>query len=235
MLDSPDWLAVTEIPAQQDPYVALLDVCICIPRLLERSDRLPATDTPQDAIDQLIQDSQALAARGYAWFQSFEHTGPRYTRAPVADMEGFLDICDDLVFDPVFDFDTFGAGICYLIYWMSMLILQSNTFKLLRQHRQLEPRELFMWDRELGGYADNICRSVPYNCRPSIGYVAKFGSLTPLMVARKYFEAKKAAKECDWCMAVYQAARVPGLYSAPISMEPLKAVQKMAQNSNRYL
>jgi len=235
MLDSPDWLAVTQTAAQQDPYVALQDVCICIPRLLERTDKLPATDPSQEAIDELIKDSQALAARGYEWFTNFERDGPRYSRAPVAEMEGFLDICSDIVFDPVFEFHSFGAGICYLIYWMSMLIMQSNTFKLLRQHRQLQPRELFMWDRELSGYADNICRSVPYNCRPSIGYVAKFGSLTPLMVARKYFEAKKAEKELKWCMTVYQSARVPGLYSSPISMEPLKAVQRLAQNSNRYL
>jgi hypothetical protein len=235
MLDSPDWLAVTEKAAQHDPYVALVDICIHVPRLLERTDKLPANSPSQAAIDTLISDHQALASRNFAWFQYFERKGPRYTRIPVADMEGFRDICDSKLFDPVFEFETFGAGICYLIYWMSMLIMQSNTFKLLRQYRQLEPRELFMWDRELGSYSDNVCRAVPYNCRPSIGYVAKFGSLTPLMVARKYFEATKKEKEAAWCMEVYQAARVPGLYSTPISMEPLKAVQKMTQNSTKYL
>ncbi|KAF2686404.1 hypothetical protein K458DRAFT_402865 [Lentithecium fluviatile CBS 122367] len=237
MLDAPEWLAVTTQASREDPYVALLDVCICIPRILERTDKLSsagATPSPAD-LDALIEDANALAARGYAWFTTFERNGPRYEKVPVEDMDGFLEICADKVFTPVFDFSTFGAGICYLIYWMSMLILQSNTFKLLRTHRQLEPRQLFMWDRELGGYADCICRAVPYNCRPVIGYVAKFGSLTPLMVARKYYEAKKAEKEGKWCESVYQEARVPGLYSTPISMEPLKAVQRLAQNSNRYL
>jgi hypothetical protein len=234
MLDSPEWLAVTEKAAQQDPYVALQDICINIPRILERSDKLPAAGADAEAIDKLIDDAQALAARAHQWFAIFEMYGPRHSKVPVDEMEGFLDICADVVFDPVFEFHTFGAGICYLIYWMSMLILQSNTFKLLRQHRQLEPRQLFMWDRELGGYADCICRAVPYNCRPTIGYVAKFGCLTPLMVARKYFDAKKADKEAKWCESVYQAARVPGLYSA-ISMEPLKSVQQLAQNSSKYL
>jgi hypothetical protein len=232
MLDAPEWMAVTAEDATKDPYVALLDVCICIPRLLERTDKL---DNAPESIDSLIADSQALAEKGNAWLKSFERDGPRYSRTPITEMDGFLDICADIVFDPVYEFHTFGAGICYLIYWMSMLIMQSNTFKLLRQHRQLAPRDLFMWDRELGGYADAICRSVPYHCRPSFGYVAKFGSLTPLMVAHKYFDAKKAETESRWCMTVYQAARVPGLYSQPISMEPLNAVRKLAQNSNRYL
>lgn len=235
MLDSPDWLAITAKAAKFDPYVSLVDICICIPRILERSDKLTITGASPDDIEQVINDAQHLAGRGFEWFAKFERDGPHYDKVDVTDMEGFLSICDDRTFTPVFDFHTFGAGICYMIYWMSMLILQSNTFKLLCQHRHLEPMQLFMWDRELGGYADFICRSIPYNCRPMTGYTARFGSLTPLVVARKYFEAKKAEKEIKWCEKIYQGARIPGLYSTPIPMEPLRAVQKMVQNSDRYI
>ncbi|KAJ4298286.1 hypothetical protein N0V90_006186 [Kalmusia sp. IMI 367209] len=232
MLDADEWMAVTAKAAKVDPYVALIDICIHIPRLLERTDRLVATD--QDAIDKLIDESQHLATRAKEWFANFEKHGPRYTRVDVSEFQGFSDICDDRTFDEGFNFYAFGAGICYMIYWMSMLILQSNTFKMLRLYRQLEPRELFMWDRELGAYADCSCRSVPYNCRTEVGYVGRFGSLTPLVVARKYFEAKKAEKEIAWCETVYQNARIPGLYST-IVMEPLKSMQRMVQQSDRYI
>ncbi|KAH3944786.1 hypothetical protein HBI25_161150 [Parastagonospora nodorum] len=235
MLDSPEWLAVTVKAARFDPYVALLDVCIGIPRLLERTDDLAKAGNPPDQITSLIADSEALVAHAFTWLSNFEKNGPRYDMVPLSTFPTFLDICADRVFDPVFDFHYFGAGICYLIYWMSMLILQSNTFKLLRQHRHLELKQLMMWDRQLGGYADSICRSVPYNCRAVTGYAAKFGSLTPLVVARKYFEMKGAAKEKEakWCEEVYVAARVPGLYSTPVPLEPLKGVKETVDGGTK--
>lgn len=234
MLDSPEWLSVTAKAAKLDPYVALNDICICIPRLLERTDRLIPHST-QEEIDSLIDDSQALAERAFDWLARFEKGGPRYDKVDVSTMDGFLDICSDRLFDPVFDFHYFGAGICYMIYWMSMLIMQGNTFKLFRQHRKLEMKQLMMWDRQLSGYADCICRSIPYNCRPITGYTAKFGCLTPLVVARKYFEAKGAKKEETWCSTVYLGARVPGLYQAPRPLEPLTEVKKTVKDSTRFI
>ncbi|KAF1961822.1 hypothetical protein CC80DRAFT_198381 [Byssothecium circinans] len=237
MLDSPEWRAVTKQPAQHDPYVALVDICIGVPRLLERTDKLPPStdDSFTTSLDELLDDSIQLANQAAEWFTDFERNGPRYAKVPVAEVDGFLEIHNDLTFDPVFYFDTFGAGICYMIYSMSMLILQSNTFRLLRQYRQLEPKDLYLWDLQLGNHADRICRSIPYNCRPIAGYTGKFGSLTPLVVARKYFEAKKAEEKLRWCEMVYSGTRVPGLYSTPIPMEPLKGVQNLVQKSDRYL
>jgi hypothetical protein len=226
MLDSPEWLTVTVRAAKVDPYVALQDICIGIPRLLERTDRLARPDCTQAEVDALIDDSDRVAGRAFEWLSTFERHGPRYNKVDIAEMEGILDLCDDRVFDPVFDFHYFGAGICYLIYSMSMLILQGNTFRLLRQYRQLELKQLMMWDRQLGGYADTICRSAPYNCRSTTGYVATFGSLTPLMVARKYYEAKGAKREAGWCGKIYMGARVPELYQSQYPLEDLKTTVK---------
>jgi len=235
MLDSPEWLAVTAKAAKVDPYVALNDICIHIPRLLERTDKIARPGCPQEEIDTLIEDSQRVANRAFEWLSTFERNGPRYDMVDIASMEGFLDICADRVFDPIFYFHYFGAGICYLIYNMSMLIMQGNTFKLLRQHRQLDIKQLYMWDRQLSSYADSICRSVPYNCRPITGYTAKFGSLTPLMVARKYYEMKGAQTEAAWCGKVYMGARVPELYQAPIALEPFEEVKKTVQGNPRFI
>tara|TARA_R110002003_G_scaffold3185_1_gene24873 strand:- start:3994 stop:4731 length:738 start_codon:yes stop_codon:yes gene_type:complete len=237
MLDSPEWLAVTARGAKVDPYVALNDICICIPRLLERTDKIARGGVSLDEIDALIDDSQLLANRAFDWLSNFEKNGPRYNEVRVDMFQSFLAICEDLprVFDPVYDFHYFGAGICYMIYWMSMLIMQGNTFKLLRQYRQLELKQLMMWDRQLGGYADCICRSIPYNCRSMQGYAAKFGSLTPLVVARKYYEMKGPSKEAEakWCEKVYMCARVPGLYQTPVPLEPLKAVKETVDSSQK--
>jgi hypothetical protein len=235
MLDSPEWLAVTTKAAKVDPYVALLDICILIPRLLERTDNLAKPDCSQADIDSVIEDSQNVAGRAFEWISTFERHGPRYNKVDIDSMDGFLEICADRVFDPVFDFHYFGAGICYLIYWMSMLIMQGNTFKLLRQYRRLEIKELMMWDRQLGGYADSICRSVPYNCRPITGYTAKFGSLTPLVVARKYYEMKGAKVEAGWCGNVYMGARVPELYQTPVPLDPLEEVKNTVKGNPRYI
>lgn len=235
MLDSPEWLAVTAKAAKVDPYVALNDICIRIPRLLERTDQINEAYPAQAEIDAVIEDSQQLATRAFEWLSDFEKHGSRYDKVDLITMNEFLDICSDQVFNPVFDFHYFGAGICYMIYWMSMLILQSNTFKLLRQYRQLELKQLMMWDRQLGGYADCICRSIPYHCRAMTGYTAKFGSLTPLVVARKYYEAKGAQKEASWCGKVYMGARVPGLYQTPVPLNPLQEVKKTIKGSDRFI
>ncbi len=74
-------------------------------------------------------------------------------------MDGFLEICPDRVFDPVYDFHYFGAGICYMIYSMSMLILQSNTFKLLRQYRQLELKQLMSGTANLEAMQTQLCEA----------------------------------------------------------------------------
>ncbi|KAK3214282.1 hypothetical protein GRF29_28g2599761 [Pseudopithomyces chartarum] len=153
MLDAPEWMAVTSKASKIDPYVALIDLCIQIPRLLERTDKLDPTDV--SSANTLIEDSLSLAASAKAWFAGFEKHGPRYTSMDVDDFEGFKNICEDRTFDSAYNFYAFGAGICYMIYWMSMLILQSNTFKLCMKFRSLQPKEMYLWDRELGGYADS--------------------------------------------------------------------------------
>lgn len=237
MLDTPEWLTVTVRAAKVDPYVALNDICIGIPRLLERTDKLAAAGSSSNDVTALIEDSEHLADRAFDWLSNFEKNGPHYDEISLDVFTGFLDICANRVFDPAFDFHYFGAGICYMIYWMSMLIMQGNTFKLLRQHRKLELKQLMMWNRQLGGYADSICRSIPYNCRPVTGYTAKFGCLTPLMVARKYYEMKGPSKEVEakWCEEVYRNARVPGLYSTPIPLDPMKDVKKTVEGNSRIL
>ncbi|KAF2875274.1 hypothetical protein BDV95DRAFT_312715 [Massariosphaeria phaeospora] len=231
MLDSPEWLAVTAKAAKIDPYVSLLDICICIPRILERTDKLaqPSADPAAD-IERLIDDAKQLAGRAFEWIAHFSRDGPRYSKVDASSIDGFLDKCSDPeLFNPVFAFKSFGTANMYCIYWMSMLILQSNTFGLLRRFRALEPKQLMLWDRELAGYADSICRGVPYSCRPAAGYVGRFGTFTPLIVARKYFEAKKAEREIKWCEAVFYGNRVPGLYSPPIEIKGVKIPGLRAQ------
>ncbi|KAH8704580.1 hypothetical protein GQ44DRAFT_831407 [Phaeosphaeriaceae sp. PMI808] len=238
MLDTPEWLVVTAKAAKADPYVALQDICIGIPRLLEQTDRITRDGSSQDEVDALINNSYRLADRAFDWLSNFEKNGPRYDLVNLDTFDSFLAICADRVFDPVFDFRSFGAGICYMIYWMSMLIMQGNTFKLLRQYRKLELKQLVMWDHQLSGYADCICRSVPYNCRPITGYAAKFGSLTPLVVARKYYELKGPAKliEAKWCEKVYMGARVPGLYQPlVVPLDPLKGAQSTVKSSAKFI
>lgn len=235
MLDTLEWLEVTSKGAKVDPYVALIDICIHIPRLLERTDKLTRTQAPAEKFETLILDSQALADRGFEWLAKYEEKGKSYSEIPPAQLHGFPQIVDDVVYDPVFLYHSFAAYTTLINYWMAMLILRSNTFMLVRKYRQLEPKQLMLWDRELSGYADCICRGVAYGCRPAAGYSGRFGTLTPLIVAKKYFEAKGAIKEAAWCEKVFHGTRVPGLYAPPIDMEVKPGVANYLQNSSRYI
>ncbi|KAF2477520.1 uncharacterized protein BDR25DRAFT_274717 [Lindgomyces ingoldianus] len=235
ILDSPEWLEVTSKAAKPDPWVYLMDLCICVPRLLERTDKLTRAAASAEEFEKVITDSQRLADRAFKWFAKFEKDGPRYTKVDVNSMTGFLQICDDLTYDPVFAFNSWATSNTYLLYWMSMLILRSNNFLLVRKFHQLEPKQLYVWDRELSGYADCICRGVPFSCRPTAGYTGRFSTLTPLVVVRKYFEAKAAKKEAAWCERAYYGTKVPGLYSPPIPIEPLQGLIELVQSSQRYI
>ncbi|PSN74100.1 hypothetical protein BS50DRAFT_566988 [Corynespora cassiicola Philippines] len=251
MLDTEEWLSVTSKAAKVDPYVALLDIVIHIPRLLERTDALsrakssptpPPDYNPAAALASLVQDSQALAARAFAWFASYERNGPRYNKAPLSSLPGFLAICNDHTFDPIFHFRSFATGICYMIYWMSMLILQSNTFGLLMAAAKarggaLEPKQLMLWDRELSGYADSMCRAVPFSCRPEAGYTGRFGTLTPLVAARKFFEKKGMQREIRWCEVAFYGTKVEGLYSykPAIPIQPNMEFSRDVQGNKRYI
>lgn len=234
-LDSPEWLEVTTRAARVDPYVSLIDICISIPRLLERTDKLGRTGATPEEFEKVIFDSQLLADRAFEWLADFEKDGPQYTKTSPESIDGFIPIVDDITYDPVFRFKTFAAFTTLINYWMAMLILRSNAFGLVRKFRKLEPKQLFMWDRELSGYADSICRGVPYGCRRAAGYSGRFGTLTPLIVAKKYFEAKKATKEAAWCEKVYYGTKVPGLYSPPVPMDHNKGLANLVQNSSRYI
>lgn len=235
MLDSPQWLEVTKEAAKTDPYVALIDICIGIPRLLERTDQLTRTKSSPEEFGKLITDSQELANRAFDWYKDFASSGDLFTEIPAEQSEGWVEMFNDFTFDPVYKFKTFATFTTLINYWMAMLILRSNAFGVIRKVQNLEPKQLFMWDRELCSYADNICRTVPYGCRPSAGYAGRFGSLTPLVAAKRYYEAKKATKEAAWCEKVYSGARVEGLYQPPPSMEPSPAMVNLVQNSSRYI
>jgi hypothetical protein len=234
MLDSPEWLTVTIQSAKRDPYVALIDICIGIPRLLERTDKLARTAAAPEEFEKLIMDSQAIADRAFEWLAKNENTKILgFSKVPLDELEQRT--IEDKLFDPVYQFHTFAAFTTLINYWMAMLILRSNTFGLVRKFRQLEPKQLMMWDREMSSYADHICRAVPYGCRPMAGYSGRFGTLTPLVVAKKYYETKGAKKEADWCEEVYYGTKVPGLYAPPVPMEPNKGLQNLVQNSTRYI
>jgi hypothetical protein len=214
--------------------VALVDIIIQFPRILEQTDKLARAGGSPEDFEKIMDDSKLLAARGKDWLAGFEKHGPRYTKVDAATFSS-LGLADDPTFDTVYNFNSFATSNSYLGYWMSMLILQSNTFGLVRKFHKLEPMQLYMWDRELAGYADSICRGVPFSCRPEAGYTGRFGTLTPLVVARKYFEAKKASDEIAWCEKAFYGTKVDGLYTPPI---PMKAGQKWAefvQNSERYI
>ncbi|KAF2795589.1 hypothetical protein K505DRAFT_273010 [Melanomma pulvis-pyrius CBS 109.77] len=235
ILDSPEWLAITSKEAITDPYVSLIDICIHVPRILERTDKLFRAGGSAEEFEKIMTDSQLLAAQGKEWHACFEKDGPRYTKVDVRTINGFLGVCDDLTFETVFAFNSFATSNTYLGYWMSMLILQSNAFLLARKFRALEPMQLFLWDRELSGYADCICRGVPFSCRPEAGYTGRFGTLTPLVVARKYFDAKGASKEIAWCERAYYGTKVPGLYTPPMPIVPAVKFSEFVQNSERYI
>ncbi|KAF2003145.1 hypothetical protein P154DRAFT_111674 [Amniculicola lignicola CBS 123094] len=238
MLAAPEWIKVTSQEAQLDPWVAIMDACIQIPGILERTEKAFRTGSSPPELEQILADSQRYASAARAQLAIFEKNGPQYSIVSIDTIPDFLTISNDRTYDPVFRFHSFAASTTYLLFWMGMLVLQSNAL-FVRQKLvlplPLSPAEFTQWDEELSAYADSICRGVPYNAQRTSGYTGRFSTLTPLMIARRYFEARGMGNEVRWCEKAYYGTRVDGLYTPPLPIKPIKVLVEAARDSEKFI
>ncbi|KAF2204259.1 hypothetical protein GQ43DRAFT_409806 [Delitschia confertaspora ATCC 74209] len=227
MLDTPSWLAITAETAKISSWVALMDICIQIPRLLERYDKLTQGSSPSSEFSTLLSDCNKLHQSSQAWFSSFEKNGiPHYSPVPISEIEGYSGISyDGKSYKTVFKFTSFGTSNTYMLYWMSILILRSTMFTITRTLSTtlpLTPLQIYAWVSELDAYAHSICRGVPFSTRPAAGFTGRFATLGPLSVAQRYFAKVGNEKEAKWCEDAFLGTSVPGLYTPPLTIQAEK-------------
>ena len=210
----PQWLEVTKDLAHTDPYVALYDVALQIPGVLERADIISIADSIPADFAGLCRDICQLRADLADWLQSRHIDASRelYQIVDVRDMSEFSHLCFDRTFQTVFYFDSVQMCSQQQLYWISCLVLDftllaicrrfqvSETFPRLRL-RDFTDRTGEDIERDVFVAATSYCRTIPFCCEPESASVGRIGTFL-LRITQGYFEQCGHCREFEWCKAV---------------------------------
>ncbi|OCK77176.1 hypothetical protein K432DRAFT_304821 [Lepidopterella palustris CBS 459.81] len=221
-LDEADWLQVTSEISKTDPWVALMDIAIEVPRLLESSDKLSAPTVPSKQVEAVLLKFLTLEQRMLTWLSAFHRNGLRYKIVDLDSIDMFTDMCNDKTYKTAFSFPSYATANTYILCWTTMLVLKCNRSNINQKLHPMTTAQRSDLEQELYMYATLICQSIPFSCQPSAGSTGRFGTMLPLRFAREYFLSRGHSAEAAWCMKTYYGTRIRGLYqpSIPISAFP---------------
>ena len=212
----PKWLKITEDLARRDSYVALYDIGLKIPGVLERTDTLSKAESiPADFVC-LCRDICQLRTDLRDWLEKFYISKSKelYRIVDVRDMREFAHLCLDRTFQTVFYFGSVQMCSQQQLYWISCLVLDFTLLAICRRSLVSEPYpRLRLQDftdrteedieRELYVAATSYCRSVPYCCEPETASIGRIGTFL-LRISQSYFEQCGHCRELEWTVAVRQ-------------------------------
>ena len=211
---APEWLKITEELAKHDQYVALYDITLQIPGVLERIDILPSSNRHISEMFSICQELCQLRDQLRSWFGCFysKRSVEPCQVVLVRDMEEFASLCLDRTFQTVFSFDSVQSCSQQQLYWVCSLILD---FQLLAIHQRLQSSALHHEtalemltsrseqdiERDMFIAATSYCRSLPFCCEPEVASVGRVGTFL-LRIVQNYFEQRGHCRESEWCNAV---------------------------------
>lgn len=210
----PKWLALTTELGQADPYVALYDVVVQVPGVLERADSLSTAESIPADFSGLCRDICQLRSDLEGWKEE-KHVdvGREIHRIiDVRDMKEFAHMCLDRTFQTVFDFDSVNICSQFQLYWTSLLLLDFTLLSICRRFQVSEPFPRLQLEdfttrteedieRDLFVSATSYCRSIPFCCEPESASIGRIGTFL-LRITQSYFEQCGHCKELEWCKNV---------------------------------
>ena len=210
----PKWLKVTEELAKQDPYVALYDIALQGPGILERFDTLSVADSIPADFAGLCRDICKHRTDLADWLQShYVDKGKHlYSVVDVRDMQAFAHMCLDRTFQTVFLFDSVQICSQLQLYWISCLVLDFTLLATCRKFQKSQQLSILRLEdftlrkeeeilRDLFVAGTNYCRSIPFCCEPDTASSGRIGTFL-LRITQSYFEQGGHCREFEWCRAV---------------------------------
>ena len=210
----PKWLKLTSDQAKRDPYVALYDITLQIPGVMERADALPISKANPTAIASVVQYISRLRFNLDVWLHSFytQQQKQIYKIVDVSNMKEFSQLCMDRTFQTVFDFESIQICTQQQLRWISCLVLDFTLLAISRRFlgaecssglrlQDLTVRTQEDVERDLFVSATSYCRSVPYCCEPQTASVGRLGTFL-LRITQSYFEQSGRCREMEWCNSV---------------------------------
>lgn len=210
------WLKVTREVAEQDQHVALYDITVQIPGVLEQLDDLLNPRTLSEDFAIVCAEISRLRSELDRWMKRFfdDRSVEPYQVVDVRAMKQFSNLCLDRTFQTVFWFDSIQLCSQQQLYWSCCLLLDFSFLAIHRlfspcvschqiQSIDLGPRSEEDIERDMFVMATSYCRSVPYCCRMEAASVGRVGTFL-LRIIKSYFEQSGHCRESEWCTAVRQ-------------------------------
>ena len=210
----PKWLKLTAEHAKHNQFVALYDITLQIPGVLERVDNLKVSEDFQQDHGSVCAEMCRLRNELEDWLHKFytDRSIQCYKIVDVRDMKEFARLCLDRTFQTVFSFQSTQSCSQQQLFWTSCLILD---FTLLSMHRRMfdssrDPRIRLKAltsrseadiERDMFVAATSYCRSLPFCCEPETASVGRIGTFL-LRLVQNYFEQSGHCRELEWCTAV---------------------------------
>ena len=225
------WLEVTKEAAKEDPYVALYDLALQVPGLIERFDALDAPDSIPADFSAVCRDICSLREEMGRWLtgRHVASGADLYQIVDVRDMQEFAQLCLDRTFETVYYFPSVQTCSQLQTYWIGCLVLD---FTLLDLRRRLQVSRPFprLWlrdfterteedvQRDLFVVATSYCRSVPFCCEPEAASIGRLGTFW-LRIVQSYFQQCGHCRELEWCSAVRRMLEMSGTPPPPINQD----------------
>lgn len=185
----PKWLEITSSLACHDPYVALYDISLQIPGVLEQTDSLSMMESMPADFGSSCREICRLRTELDGWLQSFYVRRKRelYRIVNVRNMKEFSHLCLDRTFQTVFSFDSVQICIQQQLYWTSCLILDFTLLAICRQQSRASESIPRLWtqdftqrtekdiERDIFVAATSYCRSIPFCCEPETASIGRLG------------------------------------------------------------
>lgn len=239
--DTPAWRAAAFRAPMHDSSVALFDITIRVPRLLQRSDELDLTfpDSLQNVRD-LLHDCERLEAEMRNWQTTFHNSARTrgsepYETVPIENFCTFSRLVTDRTLPTCHRFPNFMSGYLHSQFWVAMHYLRSTTKELREQRQNLDPSfqtdyttttsttagGVAVADEELNGYVFDLCRSIPHFVEPTSGTQGHIGIFLPLAVIMMHFKSRRNWKWCAWGLNVQNNVFSMGLRQPQVNQESL--------------
>jgi hypothetical protein len=220
VLAQPQWLRFAREEAKTDPFVALYNLALQIPGILERADSLPQTTEFLLDFRSLCKDAAIIRAELHAWHDRFyaQHRPHARNIAYGSCLETFNDLCEDRTFQTFYLFDSVESCSQHLVYYASCLLLDHTLLDVYSAHRHrtyLPPLGKFFAStkeniqRELYVSATSFCRSVPYCCDADVASLGRVASFL-LRPVQRYFDEYGYTRELEWTAAARSVLEIDG-------------------------
>lgn len=224
----PEWLELTKTTALVDPWVALTNLSVGLPALLEKLDALAGGKDnvlAKTALPMIESIETELASWHARYLANRSAKGPWLVEPSHLRYVKDLDAIPSLT--PLYWFADFQAGNIQQCYWAILLGIQR-----VRKAFETASDELLSPTISQKDCAIQMAKCAAFSCQPRFGSVGRIAATVILKYASVAFNDENCHEEAQWCSALVGIIRADGVCQPPIFFVDQSHLSKNQKNKS---